>query len=157
MTPQVPIAFCWLCPFTVLCPDMSFRPILLRRAHLNVQLRYKRLPRRYRTTLPAVKWRPQYTYAMNRIPPTSTLPQSTRIDLHVLVSRSEKDIWEGPYTLLDTQGETRTVLLPPPLKPSTFLSTVVTRFIADKSPEVEEQQVYSKKNISVTMTLTIVI
>lgn len=49
-------------------------------------------------------------------------------------------MWEGPYTWLNMQGETCTVLLPPPSGSSHFQTTVVKRFIADRPHEVEKQQ-----------------
>lgn len=77
------------------------------------------------------------------------------IDSHVLVYRPEKDLWDGPYTLFDVQGETCTVLLPPPSGPSNFWSTVVKRFIPDEPPSNGEQQQTSTTNDPVAMIFTI--
>lgn len=88
-------------------------------------------------------------------PDTSDI-HSAPIDSHVLVYRPEKDIWEGPYTLLDMQGETCTVLLPPPSGPSNFRSTVVKRFIPDEHPQnTEEDQQASNTNTLAAMIFTI--
>lgn len=67
-------------------------------------------------------------------PDTSNI-YAASINSHVLVYQPEKVLWEGPYTLLDMQRETNTVLLPPPTGPSNFWSTVVKRFIPDEAPE----------------------
>lgn len=61
-------------------------------------------------------------------PDTSDI-HSAPLDSHVLVYRPELDRWDGPWTLLDIQGETCTVLLPPPSGPTKFRTTVVKRFI----------------------------
>lgn len=45
-------------------------------------------------------------------PDTSNI-HTAPIDSHLLVYRPEEDLWEGPYTLLDMQGETCTILLLP--------------------------------------------
>ena len=69
-------------------------------------------------------------------PDTSDL-HSAPLDSHVLVYRPELDKWEGPWPLLDIQGETCTVLLPPPSGPTPFRSTVVKRFISDDNGDNE--------------------
>ncbi len=56
---------------------------------------------------------------------------TTPIGTHVLVYRTHKDKWEGPYTLLDRTGETCTLLLPD--GPKQFRTTVVKPFHTDES------------------------
>lgn len=68
-------------------------------------------------------------------PDTSDI-HSAPIDSHVLVYRPEIDKWDGPFSLLDIQGETCTVLLPPPSGPKQFRTTVVKRFIPDDKTTV---------------------
>lgn len=67
---------------------------------------------------------------MRNGPDTSDI-HSAPIDSHVLVYRPELDKWDGPFMLLEIQGEACTVLLPPPSGPKQFRTTVVKRFIPD--------------------------
>lgn len=53
------------------------------------------------------------------------------LNSNVLVYRPEVDKSDGAWSLLDIQGETCTVLLPPPSGPTKLRTTVVKRFIKD--------------------------
>lgn len=45
-------------------------------------------------------------------------------------------MWEEPFSLLDIQGETCTVLLPPPARPYKFYSTFIKIFLSVTIPTV---------------------
>lgn len=50
---------------------------------------------------------------------------------HALVYRPKTDKWEGPFSVLDINGEDVTLLLPPPSGPTKFRTTVVRPFRSD--------------------------
>lgn len=63
-------------------------------------------------------------------PDTSDI-HTVPIDSHVLVYHPELDRREGPVTLLAINGESCTVLIPPPSGPKNFRSTVVKGYLTD--------------------------
>lgn len=71
--------------------------------------------------------------------PDTSDTHSTPFYSHLLVYRPEKDMWEGPFTLLDIHGEVCTVLLPLPSVPSKFRTTIVKLHILDGNTDIETQ------------------
>lgn len=59
---------------------------------------------------------------------------SVQIGGHALVYRPKKDRWEGPYSVLDINGENITVLLSPPSGPTKFCLTDMKWYL---SPSTE--------------------
>lgn len=61
------------------------------------------------------------------------------IESHILVYRQEIDKWEGPWTLLEIQGGTCTVIITPPPAHRNFRTTVVNSYIVDKKWRTHRQ------------------
>lgn len=77
--------------------------------------------------------RTQVRAAVNtRNGPDTTDINNSPIGSHVLVYRPEIDKWNGPFALLDMQGEACTILLPS--GPTQFRSTVVKRYLSPVVP-----------------------
>lgn len=72
---------------------------------------------------------------------------------HVLVYHPSTDRWDGPYCVLDIDGEEITVLVPPPSGPSMVRTTALNRFVHELVQQNADQEGIKTSNITASVSI----